>query len=218
MKTFITNIITLSFLVLAFTGCKEKAKEAETTTAEIVETVKKVTADNYTVNIAESSIAWKGFKPTEFHNGTINLSEGRIEVTEGKVSGGTFTVDMNSIVVLDIPAEKKGNAKLVAHLKNEDFFDVEKYPSTTFTITKLEEKDSLTLISGNLKMKDATNNITFPAKVTTENGIVTLVSEAFTIDRTKWGVKYKSKSILGDLADKFIKDEIEFVVNVKAAK
>ncbi|TYA65999.1 YceI family protein [Seonamhaeicola marinus] len=217
MKKGVLSICAIAILSISALSCKEKAKEAETKEAETA-TVAEATTEKLNVTVSESSIAWKGFKPGGSHNGTINISNGSLDVTDNKVSGGAFTIDMASIVVLDIPAEEKGNAKLSGHLKSADFFDVEAYPNATFEITGLSEAEGKTMLSGNLKLKDATNNITFPVTVATVNDTLTLTSETFTIDRSKWNVKYKSKSFFEDLGDKFINDDIELAVSVKAVK
>jgi polyisoprenoid-binding protein YceI len=125
---------------------------------------------------------------------------------------------MNSIVDLDIPVDKEGYAKLVGHLKSPDFFDVEKYPSAAFEITGLEEVEGKMMLSGNLTLKDAKNNVTFPVSVSNDGNTMTLTSETFSIDRTKWNVQYGSKSIFDNLGDKFINDDIELKILVKANK
>ncbi|SFD32023.1 YceI family protein [Algibacter pectinivorans] len=216
MKKNIAKILFVTALAVTATNCKDKAKEAATTAAEAVEEV--VNAEKYTVNTDASTIEWAGYKPTGSHNGTIAIENGILDVTNGKIVGGSFIINMNSITVLDIPADDEGNAKLVGHLKNADFFDVEKYPNAAFTITGLEEVEGKTMLSGNLLLKETKNNVTFPVTVTNENGSITLTSETFTIDRTKWNVQYGSKSIFDNLGDKFINDDMELKVTVKATK
>lgn len=217
MRKSILTISAVAILSLSMFSCKDKAKEAETKDAETT-TVAEVASEKYTVNVAGSSILWKGFKPGGSHDGTMNIANGSLDIANGKVSGGTFTIDMTSIAVTDIPVEEEGNAKLVGHLKNADFFDVEKFPNATFEITGVEEAEGKTMLSGNLTIKDATNNITFPVNVSNENNTVSLTSETFTINRSKWGIKYKSKSFFENLGDKFINDDMEVTVSVKASK
>ena len=216
MKKIFSTTLLIALVCLQLTSCKDKAKEAATTAAEEVEET--VNAVPYSVNTSASSIEWKGFKPTGSHNGTIAIENGVLDITNGKIVGGTFLIDMNSIVVTDIPAEEKGNAKLTGHLKSADFFDVENHPSAGFTITGLEVVEGKTMLSGNLSLKDAKNNVTFPVTVNNDNGTITLTSETFTIDRSKWNVKYGSKSFFDNLGDKFINDDMELKVMVKAAK
>lgn len=215
-KRIVTSCVIVSLSIALF-SCKDKAKEAETKEAE-TPTVVEVTSETYTVNAEASTIEWRGFKPTGQHNGTINLANGSFEMTDENIAGGNFTVDMNSIVDLDIPADDEKNAKLVGHLKSADFFDVEKFPTATFEITDIEDKEGKTMLSGNLTLKEKTNNITFPVNVSQENDTLSLSSETFTIDRSKWDVRYGSKSFFDNLGNKFINDDIELTVSVKATK
>tara|TARA_R110000868_G_scaffold330120_3_gene591042 strand:- start:936 stop:1592 length:657 start_codon:yes stop_codon:yes gene_type:complete len=217
MKNNLFSILFISVLSFSIIGCKDKAKEATTTEAE---EVTEVTAEavKYTVNLDSSSIAWTGFKPTGSHNGMIGIENGTFNIEDGKISGGSFKIDMSTITVLDIPAEEKGNGKLVGHLTSADFFDVEKYPSAAFEITDLQDVEGKMMLSGNLTLKEAKNNVTFPVSVTHEGDAMTLTSETFTIDRTKWNVEYGSKSIFDNLGDKFINDDIELTIKVMATK
>lgn len=217
MKTSsLLKVITL-VAVISFTSCKDKAKEAETKAAEEA-AVAEESATNYYAVAEKSSIAWKGFKPTGSHNGSINVAKGMVSVNDGAIESGTFVIDMASIEVLDIPKEEDGNADLRGHLTSADFFDVETYPIAEFEVTGIADVDGKTMLSGNLTMKDATNNISFPVATSMEGDMMTLTSETFTIDRSKWNIKYGSKSFFDNLGDKFINDEIELTVNLVAKK
>lgn len=210
---------------LAFTvSCKkDNTENAETTeAAEAAEA--SAEAVKYTVNTAESTIDWTGSKPTGKHTGTINLSEGEFSVKNDSVESGKFVIDMNSITVTDLEA---GNGKedLEAHLKGlgkedtaDHFFNVKKYPTGTFEITGITQEAGKTMVEGNLTLKETTKNIKFPATITVTPEAVTLASESFKINRTLWSVNYSSKSIFDNLGDKYVDDEIELKVNVKATK
>ncbi|QIK53417.1 YceI family protein [Dysgonomonas sp. HDW5B] len=175
------------------------------------------------VDTQASSIHWVGTKPGGSHHGTIGIKEGSLAINGTDVASGSFIIDMNAIVDEDL-TDQKMNEMLVTHLKSADFFDVEKYPTSSFAITKVEAvtgNDSIThRISGNLKMKDVEKNITFDAKITKEGDAYKAVTIPFTIDRTQWNVQYGSKSIFADLKDKFIDDNIELQITIiaKAAK
>lgn len=211
MKKNIFNLLIIVATGIAIVGCKNKAEEV---TIYNKETAMLTTpnAAKYDVNLAESTIEWQGFKPTGSHKGTINIKSGTFTTNEGILQSGSFVIDMSSI------KESKDNAKLEGHLKSADFFDVEKYPIASFEITRLEEKDGNTLLSGNLTLKDVTNNVTFHVTVTNEADVLTLSSDVFTIDRSKWNVRYGSKSFFDDLKDKFINDDIELKIVIKANK
>ncbi|MFK2819700.1 YceI family protein [Flavobacteriaceae sp. LMIT009] len=218
MKRKFYNLFTMVAIAVVLVSCKNESKEVKTTEAENAAEAQ-ATSTKYLANAETSLIEWIGSKPTgSKHNGTINLESGVFTVNNGKLESGTFLIDMNSIVNLDIPADKKGNANLVGHLKSADFFDVEKFPSSAFEVTGLEEVDGKTMLSGNLKMKDIENNITIPVSLSGEGNNFTITSETFTIDRSKWNVQYNSGSFFDNLGDKLINDDIELKITVAGSK
>lgn len=210
---------------LAFTvSCKKDNTENAETTEATEAAEASAEAVKYTVNTTESTIDWTGSKPTGKHTGTINLAEGEFSVKNDSIESGKFVIDMNSITVTDLEA---GNGKedLEAHLKGlgkedtaDHFFNVKKYPNGTFEITGITKEEGKTMVEGNLTLKETTKNIKFPATITVTPEAVTLVSENFKINRTLWNVNYSSKSIFDNLGDKYVDDEIELKVNVKATK
>ncbi len=164
-----------------------------------------------------TKIYWKGTKPTGEHNGIIKLKEGgKFVVEEGKLVGGKFIIDMTTIANIDLDDEGM-NAKLVGHLKSADFFNVDSFPVANFVILEvvlLKGDDAFnTTLKGNLTMKDITHGIEFKANVKINNGNVSAVSEEFVLDRTKWGINYKSKSVFKELKDKFINDEFALKID-----
>lgn len=198
MKKAFLTIVVSSVLLLSFT--------------EIVKTKFKADTKN-------SKINWKGFKPTGSHFGTINISAGDFILDDkNMIVAGEFTIDMSSIVDLDMEADNKYNAKLVGHLKSPDFFDAEKYPNGVFKINKSEKKEGKILISGDLTLKDKTNPVSFIADVNINGDKLTLKSESFMVDRSKFDVRYKSKSFYNDLKDAFVNDDMEISIEVIANK
>ena len=171
----------------------------------------------YNADTEISVLNWKGFKPTGDHYGIVKIKKGFFTIKDSQVTGGEFEIDMNSIIDLDMEADSEYNTKLVNHLKSEDFFSVEKFPIATFKMSKTEKKGDKTLVTGDLNIKGITHAVSFLALIKIENENLHVKSEPFKIDRSKWNVKYKSKSFFGDLGDKFIYDDIElsFEVNAK---
>lgn len=108
------------------------------------------------------------------------------------------------------PEEYQG--KLNGHLKNGDFFEVEKYPTATYKITSVKKnasKDYNFVVNGNLTVKGKTNPVSFPAKITAKNGVVTLESDKFSFDRQKFDVAYKST-----MQDVLVKDDVDLKVKI----
>ncbi|MFM7497379.1 MAG: YceI family protein, partial [Bacteroidota bacterium] len=175
-----------------------------------------------TLTVTEGIIEWVGAKPTGKHNGTFKVSEGTFMVENNGITAGQFTIDMNSLTVLDL-TDAKMNADLSGHLKSGDFFQADSFPTATFALssaTALAAPDSLGnthTIAGNLTLKGNTKGVSFPAKVTLTEG--SLQAEgSLSIDRTQWNVVYGSKNIFKNLGDKFINDMVDLKIKVSAAK
>jgi len=211
-------ILMLAIVGLAFTSCKETEKKSEDkkVAAVATEVVAKAVdyKGDYVVDVITSNVTWKGFKPTGSHDGALKIKSGSFSFANGAVASGEFVLDMTSIVVLDIPADDKYNAKLVGHLKADDFFGVEQNPTATFTITKVDGD----IVSGDLTIKGKTKNVSFTVNSVESEGVMSFKSEAFKIDRTDFDIKYKSKKFFENLKDKFINDEIEISIAVSSVK
>ena len=211
------KVILVFVMGLMVISCKNDAKnKVEISNAKEVEEMNISKA--VLVDAQHSKVIWRGFKPGGEHFGLISISEGTINVKEGNLIGGSFKFDMNSITDLDMPADDEYNAKLVTHLKSPDFFDVEKFPTALFEITEVKEIGGELSVSGNLTIKEITKNITIPAAMVTNDGSVILKSEVFTIDRTDFDIRYKSKTFFDNLKDKFINDEFELSFELKTLK
>ena len=211
-------VLMLAVVGLAFTSCKENEKKTDDT--KVAELVKEVVAKevvykgDYVVDVNISNVTWKGFKPTGSHDGALKVKSGSFSFANGTVTSGEFVLDMTSIVVLDIPADDKYNAKLLKHLKADDFFGIENNPTATFNITKVVGST----VSGDLTIKGKTKNVTFNATSSDVDGVMSFKSEAFKIDRTDFDIKYKSKKFFENSKDKFINDEIEITIAVSSVK
>ncbi|MBL4939657.1 MAG: YceI family protein [Lutibacter sp.] len=164
------------------------------------------------IDVTNSSIKWKGYKPTGSHNGTIALLNGELKMKGNKLEGGFFTVDMSSLKDAD------NRKKLEKHLKSKDFFEVEVFPIATFEITGSENSGGKTYISGKMTIKDVTKEMTIPAIITENNGAITLTTETFKINRAEFNIKYKSKSFFNNLKEKFINDQFDLQVTIVANK
>ena len=175
----------------------------------------------YTIDIATSKVQWLAKKTVGEHNGEVKLKSGFINTHAGVPEGGEFVIDMTSITDLDI-ADAEGNKKLVNHLKGEDFFNTAGFPTAKLEIKRFEaikpdaDKNNYKATAA-LTIKGITNDIAFPARVDIKDGKLNATAK-ITIDRTKWDVKYKSKSIFPDLGDKFIYDNVDFTVTLNGKK
>ena len=165
------------------------------------------------VDVTASKVEWIGKKVTGQHNGTINLTGGRLEMDDnGNLTGGLFTVDMTTIACSDLSGGAQG--KLEGHLKSDDFFGVEKYPTSTFVITKaVPQGPGKYKVVGNVTIKGTTEEIQFPVSVETKDGKTTATAD-ITIDRSKFDIRYGSGSFFDNLGDKTIYDNFDLSVSI----
>ncbi len=205
-------VATIGSAFVYFNG-EENSKNIQQSPKKELKNATELEDGTYAVQTEKSVLKWIGFKLTESHNGTLSFSNGTIEVKDHKIVGGGFVIDMESIKVLDIP-EGKWNKKLVAHLKDGDFFEVDKYKTASFKISKFENG----VVNGVLTIKGVSKPLTFNASVGVKDGNLSFVAEKVMFDRTDYGVKYKSKKFFDSLKDKFIKDEIEVSFEIVAVK
>ena len=165
-------------------------------------------AQNKKVDVAKSSIQWIGKKVTGEHSGTINFQEGMLIFKGKKVAGGNFTVDMTSINTTDLTGEWK--AKLDGHLKADDFFGTDKFKTATLKFTKIADKgNGVYGVTADLTIKGITKPINFDLNVKGNSASANLV-----VDRSKYDIKYGSKSFFEGLGDKTIYDDFELKVNL----
>ena len=160
------------------------------------------------VNTAASSIAWYAEKVTGKHNGTVGISAGALNVNGNKLVGGNFTIDLKTIKALDI-TDPGYNQKFIGHITSGDFFEVEKFPSASFVITKIAGNQ----VTGNLTIKGITKSISFPAEISVKGGKVA-AKATITIDRTDYNIQYGSKKFFDSIGDKAIMDDFKLVVSL----
>lgn len=219
------SIIRPLFLFVAVTAISFSCKGPQGDKADVTDKkdVQLETKDYvaYYVDQSASTVHWKGTKPTGEHYGTVQISEGEVKVSDDKIVGGSFTIDLNTIVCEDLE-DPEMNGKLIGHLKSADFFHVDSFATANFEITEVKQIGGETeygySISGNLTMKDITKNITFKASIEMGDGAISAYTNDFIIDRTMWNVNYGSKKVFDNLKDNFIHDEIGLKIELEAKK
>ena len=170
-----------------------------------------VKEETYTVDTERSTIEWTAKKVGGGHVGTVKISEGSLIYNGKSLKSGSFLMNMSTIT--------SDNAKVTTHLKTDDFFSAEKNPTSKFEINKVTSAGvDRVNVSGNLTIKGITQPITFPASVKKQGDIVVAVAKGVKVDRTKYEIKFRSKSFFGDIGDKAIDDEFELSINLVAKK
>ena len=166
-------------------------------------------AQSYKVNTAESTLEWEGGKITgSTHSGLIQLTEGYFQLTDGAFALGQFTIDMASMTNTDLGGEY--GDKLMGHLKSDDFFGVETYPTATLEIVSSTRfVDGRATVQANATIKGRTERVSFDV---VKNG------DAFdaevVLDRSKFDVRYGSDSFFDNLGDNVILDDFTMRIHL----
>ena len=208
-------------LIIGLASCSDTGREIETAEAKDVETVKKESTVTYT-NVAEgSSMDWRAahLGGVEPRFGKIFLSKAKVLLTDGRISNATAVFDMTTFTVENFD-DPDVIAKLSGHLQNEDFFNVEKYPTSTFELTGIEdtEGDFNSSVTGNLTILDSTKSITFMANVAVTETDLSINSEDFAVDRRDWGLVYNVEGSDGVPVEYIVANDIGFTINVTMTK
>ena len=172
-------------------------------------TLQSFTVEKEDVKIKDSALTWVGSKVTGSHEGTIELKSGYLTLDNNNLVGGEFVIDMTTIVCTDLSG--KGKASIEGHLKSDDFFSVDKFPTASLTILDVKKKSlGQYQVNANITIKGMTQEIMFDAEIKEKTAKAKLV-----IDRTEFGIIYKSGNFFEELADKAIYDEFEMSIELK---
>ena len=169
-----------------------------------------ITAGTYALDPAHTTIGFvaRHAMVTKVR-GNFNEFEGTLTVAENiNESAANATVKTASI--------DTNNAERDEHVRNEDFFDVEKFPEMTFTATKFDVNEAGEgTVTGDLTIKGTTKSVDFKVEETgvAEDpfGNTRLGFEATTsVNRTDFGIDFNAPLKTGGvLVSEYIKIELE---------
>ncbi len=173
----------------------------------------------FQVKTDTSTLTWLGKKVGGQHEGTIQIKSGTLNFEGTKPVNATIIVDMPTLKVTDITDEGM-NKKLTGHLSSPDFFATQEFKEAKIDIksVKMTTKDNYELV-GDLTIKNITQPITFNSQITTDakSGMAMAMGK-LTVDRTLFGIKFKSGKFFQNLGDKLIYDTFDISFNLKAQK
>lgn len=213
MKSFGLAVLSISVFISA---CEDPAAnkfkaqtsapsnaQATSATAEPAASVKlPITPDN-------SKIAFTGSKVTGKHDGGFNSFSGSIDLVSDRPESSSVSVD------IDMRSVFTDTEQLTGHLQTGDFFEVQKFPRSTFVSTKIEpdtaKGPNVYAVTGDLEMRGVRRSITFPATITITPADVSVNSE-FAINRKEFGIVYVGK------ADDLVRDDVVIRLDLKAPR
>jgi polyisoprenoid-binding protein YceI len=160
-------------------------------TAQTTETGATTLTGDYTVDPTHSRLGFaaKHAMVATVRGGFTGFT-GAVHLDEEHPENSTATIQ------IDTASVDTGNKDRDAHLRNADFFDVETYPTITFTSTKVEqiEDDVYTLI-GDLTINGKTNPVAVEFELTGTStdpwgGFRVGFEGKTTVNRRDWGLEW----------------------------
>lgn len=191
-------LLILSLVACANPADNAPAAEVSEPAAEPAPAPAEESGTAYTFSNEGSSVSWVGSKVTGAHDGGFNAFTGSFTVDGDDVTAGSVEVN------IDTTSLWSDNDDLTGHLKSPDFFDVEQFPTSTFTSTGIaaaEGEEGGYTVTGNLNLHGVTKQISFPATIAMADGGFTAQAE-FSIMRFDFGMEYPGP------ADNLIRDEV----------
>lgn len=189
-------------ITASLTGCSDPSDKVTKSSATAAQEVSKpaATARQYVLGDG-STIGFVGSKVTGSHTGGFKKFDGKVSVAAGKISAAEVKIDMDSTW--------SDNDRLTGHLKNADFFDVPKFPTSTFTLSGISTESGTNTVTGNLELHGVTKSISFPADIRVTDDAVTLKAE-FAINRREFNINYAGK------ANDLIRDHVVLKLDINA--
>jgi polyisoprenoid-binding protein YceI len=216
-------VITIFCAALIVAACDKAPKGDEAKISDREQAARPI-GQTFVVDTARSWVKFTGHGVGKNHPGTFKLNYGAVAVDKDTVSGGAFIINIKSMKMGQ--QEEPIKTKLRPHLLSGDFFDAEKFGTAGFEITnvvpydlKKDAKKSLVeganfMVRGNLKIKDVTKNVSFPARIDLDAQTLKADSN-FDIDRREWQMNYGNDKTLGD---KFISETVNIELHLEATK
>ncbi|HFC01308.1 MAG TPA: YceI family protein [Phaeodactylibacter sp.] len=216
------TILMVFALAIMLSACSDNGKQAETKAAEKVEVVKNTGTAAFKKIKSGSHVKWRAshLAGTQKRFGKVFLKNAEFLVNNGKLTNATVVIDIPTLTVESFNEGAAEKGDLTGHLKSADFFNVAKYPTAKFELTKIEPAtgEYNSKVTGNLTILDATKSITFNANVKLTPNEVSVKSEDFAVNRTDWGLSYHTEGTAGVPVNYLIANDIGFTIDVTLTK
>tara|TARA_Y100000031_G_scaffold56167_1_gene63821 strand:- start:658 stop:1401 length:744 start_codon:yes stop_codon:yes gene_type:complete len=208
MKKFLLVVVIALVAIYVYKNIGEEGVVEEGSTETQNELGELKSGTTFTLDTENSVLTYSGSHVIGGgHAGIVDLSSGSLTYDGEAFTAGEFVADMNTIT------DSEGAQGWVDHARSADFFDVENHPEASFKITGVEAAEDGHKVTGDLTIKDKTNEISFTAGVVLVGDTLTATTE-FQIDRTLWGVNFSSGTVFADLKENIIKDEIDLKLDL----
>jgi len=177
----------------------------------------------YELDTETSLVRWTGRNLFNHHQGTLKLSSGNIEVQNGVLQSARFTLDMNSIACEDL-VDTAYNAMLIHHLRDDDFFAVDRFPTAEFICDRADLLPACTpgtpnyTLHGTMTLRGVTQPLSFPAVIAAADADHLTGQAQFELDRTQFGSHYGSGKFFAFLGKHIVNDHVHLHIKLHAKR
>lgn len=188
-----------------------------------VEAVPATPQGSYELDTTTSLVRWTGRSLFNHHHGTLRLSAGHIEVKNGILQSARFTIDMNTIACEDL-VDTAFNAMLIRHLRDDDFFAVDRFPTAEFICGHADPLPSSTpgipnyTLHGHMTLRGVTRPLSFPAVIAAADPDHLTGQAQFELDRTQFGSHYGSGRLFAFLGKHVVNDHVHLHIKLHATR
>ncbi|MCC7233146.1 MAG: YceI family protein [Bacteroidia bacterium] len=173
-------------------------------------------AQTWTLDPAHTRVSFK----TKYL--VISDVEGQFKKFEGKITSATNDwSDIKADITVDVASLSTDNEMRDNHLRSDDFFNAEKYPSISFKSKGIKTLgNNKFLLSGDLTIRDVTRQVELPlvygGTVTDPWGNIKAGFKATgTLNRKDFNLKYSNAAATGEAV---VSDNVEFTIDAILVK
>jgi rhodanese-related sulfurtransferase/polyisoprenoid-binding protein YceI len=178
---------------------------------------------HFEVDTETSVVRWTGRSLFNHHHGTIKLSGGGVEIQNGLLQSARFTLDMNTIACEDL-VDTAFNAMLIRHLRDDDFFAVDRFPTAEFICERADPLQACTPgtpnynLHGTMTLRGVTRPLSFPAVIASADADHLTGQAQFELDRTQFGSHYGSGRLFAFLGKHVVNDHVHLHLKIQALR
>jgi polyisoprenoid-binding protein YceI len=181
---------------------------------DIMSSISELTPGNWTVDVSHSNISFVA------RHLMVTKVRGRFSDFTGTITVGDDPLQSKVEATVQMASVTTGDAGRDGHLQNNDFFDIEKFPTMSFVSTGIVSKGSDYTLNGDLTVKGVTKPVAFDLEF---DGVATdpwgATKAGFTaeteINRKDFGVDWNVALEAGGV---LVGDKVKITLDIQAVK
>lgn len=175
----------------------------------------------YRVDPDRSFLRWTGRNLFNHHGGSVAIDRGWISVAGDRLTGGEIRFAMESLRCDDL-ADPFLHGQLIAHLRSEDFFALDRFPEVALRVVSSEPDPTATpgtpnlRVAAELTLRGQTHPLDFSVTAAAQDDGALVAQGHLHFDRTVWGAVYGSGKFFARLGRHVVNDLVDLQVKVVA--